>query len=915
MLTYEEKELDIIFNEDDLPYEEEILRNPFSVKHWLRYIEHKKGSSRQTVNIIYERALKELPGSYKLWYNYLKLRRRQVKGHCITDPSYQDINNTFERSLVFMHKMPRIWLDYCQCLMDQCRITRTRQVFDRALRALPITQHHRVWPLYLKFICRHDIPETAVRVFRRYLKLCPEDAEDYIEYLSSIGRLDEAAVKLAHIVNKEDFVSKHGKSNHQLWNELCELTSKNPHKVRSLNVDAIIRGGLRRYTDQLGHLWNSLADYYVRSGLFERARDIYEEAIQTVTTVRDFTQVFDAYAQFEELSLNKRMEEATNNTTEEDDVDLELRLARFEHLMERRLLLLNSVLLRQNPHNVQEWHKRVKLYEGSPHDIIHTYTEAVQTVEPRLAVGRLHTLWVAFSRFYEGAGQIDDARVVFEKATHVAYVKVDDLASVWCEWAEMEIRHENYEEALQLMQKATVMPPRKVAYHDESETVQMRLYKSLKVWSMYADLEESFGTFKTCKAVYDRIIDLKIATPQIIINYGLFLEEHQYFEEAFRAYEKGIALFKWPNVYDIWNTYLTKFLGRYGGSKLERARDLFEQCLEHCPDNFAKALYLLYAKLEEEHGMARHAMAVYERATKAVLPGEMFELFNIYIKKAAEIYGVPKTRQIYEKAIELLSEENSREMCLRFAEMETKLGEIDRARTIYAHCSQMCDPRVTADFWQTWKEFEVRHGNEDTMREMLRIKRSVQATYNTQVYCVCRLLIYRKLLFNTQLYTRIFNVNMMSAQMLSAATNVSGTVADLAPGAKDGMRMLEAKAALMAREDHTGTCLPVTSTLHGGWDEAGVGSLYSPSPFFEQPAGKPGSSILFVRGETQGQGRDGTDTTRVVNPDEINIEDSDSDSTGVEEEEEDEPVERQTVPVEVFGSLKSRTEPSSPSVD
>lgn len=38
---------------------------------------------------------------------------------------------------------------------------------------------------------------------------------------------------------------------------------------------------------------------------------------------------------------------------------------------------------------------------------------------------------------------------------------------------------------------------------------------------------------------------------------------------------------------------------------------------------------------------------------------------------------------------------------------------------------------------------------------------------------------------------------MMSAQMLSAASNVSGTVADLAPGAKDGMRMLEAKAAEM----------------------------------------------------------------------------------------------------------------------
>lgn len=58
----------------------------------------------------------------------------------------------------------------------------------------------------------------------------------------------------------------------KLWNELCELISKNPEKVHSLKVDAIIRGGLRRYTDQIGQLWNSLADYYIRAALFERVR-------------------------------------------------------------------------------------------------------------------------------------------------------------------------------------------------------------------------------------------------------------------------------------------------------------------------------------------------------------------------------------------------------------------------------------------------------------------------------------------------------------------------------------------------------------------------------------------------------------------------------------------------------------------
>jgi pentatricopeptide repeat protein len=40
-----------------------------------------------------------------------------------------------------------------------------------------------------------------------------------------------------------------------------------------------------RYTQEVGRLWCSLADYYIRLGLFEKARDIYEEAIDTATTV------------------------------------------------------------------------------------------------------------------------------------------------------------------------------------------------------------------------------------------------------------------------------------------------------------------------------------------------------------------------------------------------------------------------------------------------------------------------------------------------------------------------------------------------------------------------------------------------------------------------------------------------------
>ena len=221
----------VMFADDDLPFEEELLRNPQSLKAWTRYLAHRSSKTSQAassprekwarqaaLNMVYERALKELPGSYKLWYNYLKTRRQQVRPRCITDPGFEEVNCAFERALVFMHKMPRIWLDYTAFLMEQRKITRLRRVFDRALRALPITQHERIWKPYVEFVKSHPgIEETAVRVYRRYLQLCPEDAEGYVEYLVSVDRLDEAAVLLGKIVNNQDFASKRGKSNHAMW--------------------------------------------------------------------------------------------------------------------------------------------------------------------------------------------------------------------------------------------------------------------------------------------------------------------------------------------------------------------------------------------------------------------------------------------------------------------------------------------------------------------------------------------------------------------------------------------------------------------------------------------------------------------------------------------------------------------------
>lgn len=89
---------------------------------------------------------------------------------------------------------------------------------------------------------------------------------------------------------------------------------------------------------------------------------------------------------------------------------------------------------------------------------------------------------------------------------------------------------------------------------------------------------------------------------------------------------------------------------------MERARDLFEQALEKAPPKEAKTLFLLYARLEEEHGLARRAMDIYARAVKTVEADDRPELFAIYLARSAEFFGAAATRPIHEQAIHSLAD-------------------------------------------------------------------------------------------------------------------------------------------------------------------------------------------------------------------------------------------------------------------
>lgn len=262
------------------------------------------------------------------------------------------------------------------------------------------------------------------------------------------------------------------------------------------------------------------------------------------------------------------------------------------------------------------------------------------------------------------------------------------------------------------------------------------VYKSIRLWNLALDLEESLGGFNNAKACYSRCIEIGVATPQIILNYANFLAENKYFEESFTAYEKGVSLFPFPHVgaQAIWSAYLKDFHKRYGGTKVERSRELYERCVKQVVPENASEFYLLYAKFEETYGLAKRALGVYERLCTTVPKEEKLKAYELYIAKAESFSGPSKTRPIYEAAIAALDDRDAAKMCLQYADLETRLGEIDRARTSLTYGAQMADPRRDPDYWKEWHTFEVAYGNEETFREMLRVKRGVAALFSTVNY-------------------------------------------------------------------------------------------------------------------------------------------------------------------------------------
>lgn len=180
---------------------------------------------------------------------------------------------------------------------------------------------------------------------------------------------------------------------------------EDPISTRKLNIELIVhKDGLEMYKDQAGRLWTGLATYWIKRGEFDRAKATFEAGIASVLTIRDFTQIFDAYAEFSESVISAMMESLAEPDEDEDEEDaketereLDIKMKEFEDLMDRRPFLVNDVLIRRNPNDVQEWEKRIALWGDDDERV--RFISAVST-----RTGPEFLFYIGGGNVYEGIG-------------------------------------------------------------------------------------------------------------------------------------------------------------------------------------------------------------------------------------------------------------------------------------------------------------------------------------------------------------------------------------------------------------------------------------------------------------------------------------------------------------------------------
>ncbi|NWI96190.1 CRNL1 protein, partial [Pitta sordida] len=449
-------------------------------------------------------------------------------------------------------------------------------------------------------------------------------------------------------------------------------------------------------------LWLKYAEMEMKNRQVNHARNIWDRAITTLPRVNQF---WYKYTYMEEMLGNvagsrqvfeRWMEWQPEEQAWHSYINFELRykeVDRARSIYERYILFTPLVVVHPE---VKNWIKYARFEEK------HSYCAHARRVYERAVefFGEEHMdehLYVAFAKFEENQKEVragEPTRVTRAefvlgyqtglrrtrrrvKNTVLQSLKVNKKEELWPRAGAG---------CVPCVSEAA-LPPRQSNPHNYD------------AWFDYLRLVESDAEAGTVREVYERAIANVPPIPE---------KRH------------------WKRYIYLWINYA---LYEELEAKAKRTRQVYQACLELLPHKkftFAK-MWLLYAQFEirqKNLPLARRALGT------SIGKCPKNKLFKGYIELELQLREFDRCRKLYEKFLEFAPENCT--SWIKFAELETILGDIDRARAIYELA--IGQPRLDMPevLWKSYIDFEIEQEEYEKTRNLYR--RLLQRTQHVKVW-------------------------------------------------------------------------------------------------------------------------------------------------------------------------------------
>lgn len=360
-------------------------------------------------------------------------------------------------------------------------------------------------------------------------------------------------------------------------------------------------------------------------------------------------------------------------------------------------------------------------------------------------------IWLAFVKFEKRQREWDRARFVFERM-----LVVHPTAAGWLKYARFEedeakdkaMARAVYERALERLEEGQREPA---------------------LFIEFAKFEVRLGEYERARAIYKLALSLfpKSSSEGLYHSYAQFEKQHgtpETIEDVVVTKRRAVyeaQVHAAPHDYDAWFEYIR--LEESHGD-LDMIRDVYERAIAQVPPVAEKRfwrryiyLWLFYAAFEELHAWdTERALAIY-KAALGVVPHAKFTfaklwlalaqfhvrqhnpqaarktlgqalgrcpkaaLFRGYIEVELQLRQFDRVRVLYEKFLEWAPERAT--TWIKYAELESLLGDEDRARAIFELAISETEglpidmPELV---WKAYIDFEYEEGNFSAARQLYR---------------------------------------------------------------------------------------------------------------------------------------------------------------------------------------------------